>query len=223
MIDAQEFLQKHSAASPRRVSQAADTQQERLNSSAVISSRQADDGFAEKEGDTDDEYDACLETALKSLEAAGTSKAGLRRRLERRGRFNPDVIERVITAVEQMGVVDDSLYAESVVRSCVRRQMGQYGALRELVRKGLDRGVAQQAVSQAQEAGQFDQSAQALAQTICERTRGLDFRKRLNRIYSAARRKGHDVSIVRQYADEILAEEDSELDAAEDNAEDRLE
>lgn len=186
---------------------------------AIGTSRQKSVFDTDTGRDADDEYDACLESALKSLEAAGTSKDGLRKRLEKRKRFTSGTIDRVVAAVEQMGLIDDSLYAESVIRSCVRRQMGYYGALRELLRKGVDRGVAQHALIAAQEAGQFDESAQLLAQTMCMRTRGLDARKRLSRLYAAARRKGHDTSVVRQYADEIIAtEEDASEDASEDVA-----
>ncbi|HJA92723.1 MAG TPA: recombination regulator RecX [Candidatus Eisenbergiella merdipullorum] len=68
----------------------------------------------------------------------------------REGKYPESVIEEAISYVESYGYVDDAAYAESYVED----QIGKKGLRRieeELLRKGVDRGLIEEAVRKVQE------------------------------------------------------------------------
>lgn len=86
--------------------------------------------------------------ALRLLAVRPRSREEVVRRLS--GRADPDVIAHVVGELERRGLVDDLRFARQWARA--RRESRGLGAARlryELLRKGVDREVAEQAVAEA--------------------------------------------------------------------------
>nr|WP_243386971.1 regulatory protein RecX [Bifidobacterium primatium] len=139
------------------------------------------------------------------LDYAARSSAALAERLSLKG-YDAEVVDIVVGRLTELGLIDDEAYAASVVRYCIARQMGRSGTLRELSRKGVGRQVAIRAVSEADGRGAFVESAYELGRKVAARTRGLDMRKRRQRLWGAGGRKGHSPNLIRQVADELFVE-----------------
>ncbi|MDD6372991.1 MAG: regulatory protein RecX [Bifidobacteriaceae bacterium] len=150
-----------------------------------------------------DEY-RCQEAALTLLDAAARSTATLRKRLTLKG-YAPETIEVVISNLTRVGLLDDLSYARGVTQSCLGRCMGRRGTVMELVRKGVDRHMAEEVASEFEERGDFEQSARRLAMKVSQRTRGLDRQVRLRRFWSAGGRKGHSPADLKRLESEFFS------------------
>lgn len=148
--------------------------------------------------------DACREAALRLLDSAARSSGALRDRLLDKG-YDGDVVERTLARLDELRLIDDREYAESVVRSCIGRMMGRRGTVMELERKGVDRGLAMDVADEAERDGMFEDAAWELGRSVAHRTRGLDRRVRQRRLWSAGGRKGHDPETLRRVAMELLS------------------
>ncbi|WP_225433003.1 MULTISPECIES: regulatory protein RecX [Bifidobacterium] len=155
--------------------------------------------------------DACREAALTLLDYASRSSGALAERLGLKG-YDAEVIDIVVGRLTELGLIDDEAYAASAVRYCIARQMGRSGTLRELSRKGVGRQIASRAVAEADGRGEFVESAYELGRKVAARTRGLDMRKRRQRLWGAGSRKGHDPDLIRQVADELFVEGADDVD-----------
>ncbi|MFT8638812.1 regulatory protein RecX [Bifidobacterium sp.] len=151
----------------------------------------------------DDDIDACREAALRLLDAAPRSSGGLKQRLLDK-EFEEPVIDEVIGRLTKVLLINDEAYAESAVRYCLSRNMGARFTQRELLRKGVDRELAQRVVSAAEEEGCFVDAAYELGRTVLRKTKGLDPIRRKRRLWSTAGRKGHSPDTIRQVANELF-------------------
>lgn len=163
------------------------------------SSKRQGRGFGYKITQHPEDEEACKEAALYLLDAAARSSGTLRDKLAERG-FMPEVIDAVVVRLEELHLIDDEAYARSVIRACVHRNMGQRGAVMELVRKGVDRALAQRVAQQAAQEGVFEDAAWELGRSIARKTQGLDLAVRKRRLWSAAGRKGHDADMMSRVA-----------------------
>ena len=92
--------------------------------------------------------EAAREVALRKLDARACSRAELTSAIEGRG-FSADLALQVVDRLEAVGLVDDQAYADALVRSRFSGTGASGRALREvLVRKGLEPGVIERALSQ---------------------------------------------------------------------------
>ncbi|MBT1172139.1 RecX family transcriptional regulator [Bifidobacterium sp. MA2] len=224
MISAEEFLRRHPVASPEPgaprnpAADAPGIEVADIPIDASADDAPSDDGSARSfrrrasgpsrwrngaQVEDPADVDACRESALHLLDAAARSSGALRDRLLDRG-YDADVVERVMLRLEELRLIDDRGYAESVVRSCVSRMMGRRGAAAELSRRGVDRAVAAQVVDEAERAGAFEDAAWELGRSVARRTHGLDRQVRQRRFWSAGGRKGHDPETLRRIARELL-------------------
>ena len=153
--------------------------------------------------------DACREAALCLLDASARSSGGLITRLKAKG-YDEDTVTDVVNRLIEVGLVDDVAYAHAMVRYCLSRQLGEQGAIRELVRKGLDRTLASQVVAQYHESGDFVESAYALGRSIAAKNKGMDYEKRRRRLWSAGARKGHNLDLIRQVAQDVFVQSGQE-------------
>ncbi|MFT8703921.1 regulatory protein RecX [Bifidobacterium aquikefiricola] len=151
----------------------------------------------------DDDIDACREAALRLLDAAPRSSGGLKQRLMDK-EFAEPVIDEVIARLQRVLLINDEEYAQSAVRYCLSRNLGARFTERELLRKGVDRALAQRLVTEAADAGDFVDAAYELGRTVLRKTRGMDPVKRKRRFWSAGGRKGHSPDIIRQVANELF-------------------
>ena len=118
--------------------------------------------------------------------------------------YDAPTVDAVIERLIELRLLDDRAYAESAVRYCLGRLMGERGALMELQRKGVERRLAAQVVDEACRQGLFEESAWELGRKILGKTRNLDRRVRLRRFWAAGGRKGHDPEALRRIAHELF-------------------
>lgn len=151
------------------------------------------------------DIDACREAALRLLDCSDRSSHALRERLIGKG-YDETVADSVVVRLAEVGLINDEAYAQSVVRYCAGRMLGERGTLLELSRKGVDRALAQQAVNQARDAGVFIDSAWELGRRVAMRTAGLDPQVRRRRFWSAGGRKGHSPDVLRDVSESLFGD-----------------
>jgi regulatory protein len=159
-----------------------------------------------KSEDNAHDLDKCQEAALRLLDASARSVRDMQERLLGKG-YDPSVVERVVGNLIRVGLLDDQAYARGLVEHCLGRLLGARGTERELLRKGVPRRIAHDAVQDAEDAGRFAVAADELAQKTARRTQGLDRETRLRRFWSAGGRKGHSPQDLRAAADRYLIDE----------------
>ncbi len=194
MISAEAFLQEHCVV-------ADDSTDEDMHDGSHHMNR---NGRGSSSDDFDpQDVDACREAALRLLDAAPRSCGGLRGRLVDKG-YDGRAVDAVIGRLSELKLLDDQAYAESAVRYCLNRLMGERGAMMELRRKGIDSALASRVVNEAARQGLFEESAWELGRKICRKTQGLDRQVRLRRFWAAGGRKGHDPEALRRVAHELM-------------------
>lgn len=203
MISAEEFLSSHEQmvrepsapnSSNRGVPGKLPTKERR---------RKLSGGFAYLVAADPHDEDECKESALRLLDAAARSSGSLRDKLAER-EYDAEVIERVVTRLEELGLIDDEEYARNVIRSCTARMMGARGVMRELVRKGVPRPLAERMVRQTAQAGVFEDCAWELGRTVVKKNAGKDVEVCKRRFWSAGGRKGHAPEDLRAVSDELF-------------------
>ncbi|WP_125979443.1 regulatory protein RecX [Bifidobacterium goeldii] len=145
------------------------------------------------------DYDACREAALRLLDAAARPSGALRDRLIAKG-YDEDIVADVIDRLTQLSLLDDEAYAQSALRYCLNRLMGQRGAMADLTRKGVGRQLAMRVCEQAREQGAFEDAAWELGRQSARKTVGLDQQTRKRRFWSAGGRKGHNPATLGEVA-----------------------
>ena len=153
--------------------------------------------------------------ALRQLTAAPRSRAQLAEAMAKRD-VPEDVADRVLDRFTEVGLVDDTAYAEMLVRSRhAERGMSRRALALELRRKGVADEVARGALEQVDDADE-EEAARALARKKLRATRGLDREVRLRRAYGALGRRGYGGSLVSRVVREELdaegAAEDGDVD-----------
>ena len=154
-------------------------------------------------GDRESVLDECRDAALRLLDAAPRSSGALRERLLGKG-YDEDIVDDVIMRLIQVSLLDDRAYAESAVRYCIGRMMGRRGAIAQLVRKGVERTLAEEVTGEAEAEGAFEESAWQLGRSVARKTNGLDRRVRQRRFWSAGGRRGHNPETLRRIAAELF-------------------
>ena len=149
------------------------------------------------------DLDSCREAALRLLDAAPRPSGALRERLVGKV-YAIEVVDDVIDRLERVQLINDEAYAQSAVRYCASRLMGRRGAVMELIRKGVDRGLAQHVCDEAEAEGVFSEAAWELGRRTARKTTGMDCDVRKRRFWSAGGRKGHNPDILRQVAQELF-------------------
>ncbi len=137
------------------------------------------------------------------VDAAARSSGSLRDKLVER-EYDAEVIDRVVARLEELGLIDDEEYARNVIRSCTARMMGARGVIRELVRKGVPRPLAERMVRETAQAGVFEDCAWELGRTVAKKNAGKDVEVCKRRFWSAGGRKGHAPEDLRAVSDELF-------------------
>jgi len=136
--------------------------------------------------------------AVMMLAARGRAAKDLERQLIRKG--EPAEFARLaVDRLRDEGFVDDELFARSFVRSkaagagLARRRLQQ-----ELGRRGVDRGIADEAIAEVFEEDAIDEDASAL-QLAQKRNRSLrseDAQSRRRRVYAFLARRGFSPDVI---------------------------
>ncbi|WP_407318254.1 regulatory protein RecX [Isoptericola halotolerans] len=155
------------------------------------------------------------EAVLRTLTAAPKSRAELARSLARKG-YPEQVVDPVLDRFEEVRLVDDTEYADMIVRTRHHEKGQARRAISaELYRRGVDPETAAAALEQVD--GDDERAAAAeLARKHVARTRGLDRDKRVRRAVGALSRKGHSPSVAFAAVKDALVAEGDEAGDAED-------
>ncbi|MFD1504154.1 regulatory protein RecX, partial [Georgenia yuyongxinii] len=144
--------------------------------------------------------------ALRQLTAAPRSRAQLEEALARRG-VPADVAARVLDRFTEVGLIDDTAYAEMLVRTRhAERGLARRALAQELRRKGIDAEVAEVALEQVDDADE-ETAARRLVEKKARSTAGLDRQVRRRRLAAMLARKGFGPGVAVRVIDEVLAEE----------------
>jgi len=111
-----------------------------------------------------DDADECYAAALRVLSVRGLSSNALKTRLRRAG-FVQQVVDSVLIRLEAQKLLSDSKYAESYVRSRLRRNYGSNRISRELQQRGIGEGVATKALAVSRD----DEDEAARLADACEK------------------------------------------------------
>ena len=124
-----------------------------------------------------------------------------------------DVATRLLDRFEEVGLVDDADFAKQWVeqrqsgRGLARRALAQ-----ELRRKGIDDGVAREALDEIDDDHEVE-AARMLVRAKLRSVRSLDRDKAVRRLVGMLARKGHSSSVAFRVVKEEL---DIDLESAED-------
>ena len=139
---------------------------------------------------------ACEATALRILNGAGQSRAGLVRRLERRG-FNSDIADDVATQLMDSGWIDDSKLATEIT---AKRNRTGYGR-RRIAADLMSRRVSEAAIGNALSAMDSNSELES-ARTAAEKLRrrfpeGHLEEADVRRFAAALQRRGFSFDVIR--------------------------
>jgi regulatory protein len=159
----------------------------------------------------DEAVEKARETVLKILTAAQKSRRELEQSLARKG-YPEDVVVQVLDRFDEVGLVDDATYAETIVRTRhSERGLARRGIAAELRRRGIDEDTATEALDQLDPDDERAAGAK-LATKLVTRTRSLDREVRVRRAVGSLARKGYAPGLAFELVREALAAEGEDTD-----------
>ncbi|MBT2414962.1 recombination regulator RecX [Streptomyces sp. ISL-12] len=118
-----------------------------------------------------------------------------------------DAAEEVLSRFEEVGLINDSAFADAWVESRHHgRGLARRALARELRTKGVDSALIDEAVSQL-DSEQEEETARELVARKLRSTRGLDRDKRLRRLAGMLARKGYSEGMALRVVRQALEEE----------------
>ncbi|MDR3202752.1 MAG: recombination regulator RecX [Bifidobacteriaceae bacterium] len=169
-------------------------------------SRTAQRQAARAEEEAADPEVVARSVALRLLARSPKSRDQLARAIASRG--VPDqVAAGVLDRFEAVGLVDDTAFAEMLVRTRhTERGLTGPALAAELRRRGVDAEVAREAMEQVTPEDQLARAVE-LARKKLAATAGLDRQVRLRRTYATLARKGYPHALATRALDAALAQE----------------
>ncbi|WP_415949308.1 recombination regulator RecX [Streptomyces sp. KLOTTS4A1] len=130
-----------------------------------------------------------------------------------RKREIPDeVAEEVLSRFEEVGLINDSAFADAWVESRHHgRGLARRALARELRTRGVDSGTIDEAVGQL-DSEQEEETARELVARKLRATRGLDREKRIRRLAGMLARKGYPEGMALRVVRRALEEEGEDVD-----------
>jgi len=126
-----------------------------------------------------------------------------------------EVAEEVLSRFEEVGLIDDSAFADAWVESRHHgRGLARRALARELRTKGVDSALIEEAVGQL-DSEQEEITARELVARKLRSTRGLDRDKRLRRLAGMLARKGYSEGLALRVVRQALEEEGEDTDGLE--------
>jgi regulatory protein len=138
-------------------------------------------------------YEAALQRAGRLIARRPRTESDLRAALTRVG-FAPELVERALARLGELGLVDDHAFAEAWVAERARRGLSERALVAELEAKGVPRSIAEVAVGAA--ALDDGERARALAVAHLERLRGLPPARQAARLQGLLARRGYSAEAV---------------------------
>jgi regulatory protein len=173
--------------------------------------RAADPGTEKLGGGTKDPAAVARDICLQLLTARPRSRAELATALGRKG-IDPEVAERVLGRLGDVGLIDDSAFAEMVVQSGHRhRLLGKRALSADLRRRGVADDTAAEAVA-AIETDDEEQAARQLVERKMRAMSGLEDAARVRRLVGMLARRGYSGGLAYKVVREALREHGSSLE-----------
>ena len=157
------------------------------------------------EGDEPDPYDVARQIVLRQLAAAPKTRSQLESVLRRRG-CSDDVAAAVLDRMEEVGLVDDAAYAETLIRT---RQSGRGLARRALAQELRTRGVGDETARAALDGVDpvaEEERARELVATRLRQLHGLDAVVQTRRLAGMLARKGYSSELTMRVVREAVAQ-----------------
>lgn len=159
----------------------------------------------------EDAVEKAREAVLRILTAAQRSRRELEQSLARKG-YPEDVVTQVLDRFDEVGLVDDATYAETIVRTRhAERGLARRGIAAELRRRGIDEDTATVALDQLDPDDERAAGARAATKLVA-RTRGLDREVRVRRAVGSLARKGYPPGLAFELVRDALATEGEDTD-----------
>ncbi|WP_079049784.1 recombination regulator RecX [Streptomyces torulosus] len=127
-----------------------------------------------------------------------------------------DVADEVLSRFEEVGLINDSAFADAWVESRHHgRGLARRALARELRTKGVDSALIDEAVAQL-DSDQEEATARELVARKLRSTRGLDRDKRLRRLAGMLARKGYPEGMALRVVRQALEEEGEDTEGLEE-------
>ncbi|GGM08806.1 hypothetical protein GCM10010129_60840 [Streptomyces fumigatiscleroticus] len=160
----------------------------------------------EKEAPPEDPVERARAICLRLLTGTPRTRKQLADALRERD-IPAEAAEEVLTRFEEVGLINDSAFADAWVESRHHgRGLARRALARELRTKGVDSTLIDEAVSQL-DSEQEEATARELVARRLRSTRGLDRDKRLRRLAGMLARKGYSEGMALRVVRQALEEE----------------
>ncbi|MFF7378454.1 recombination regulator RecX [Streptomyces massasporeus] len=161
---------------------------------------------AEQEAPPGDPVERARAICLRLLTGTPRTRKQLADALRKR-QIPDDAAEEVLSRFEEVGLINDSAFADAWVESRHHgRGLARRALARELRTKGVDSTLIDEAVSQL-DSEQEEETARELVARKLRSTRGLDRDKRLRRLAGMLARKGYPEGMALRVVRQALEEE----------------
>ncbi|MFD5743925.1 recombination regulator RecX, partial [Streptomyces massasporeus] len=161
---------------------------------------------AEQEAPPGDPVELARAICLRLLTGTPRTRKQLADALRKR-QIPDDAAEEVLSRFEEVGLINDSAFADAWVESRHHgRGLARRALARELRTKGVDSTLIDEAVSQL-DSEQEEETARELVARKLRSTRGLDRDKRLRRLAGMLARKGYPEGMALRVVRQALEEE----------------
>ncbi|MFD4576416.1 recombination regulator RecX [Streptomyces sp. NPDC058417] len=166
---------------------------------------------AEKGESSGDPVERARAICLRLLTGTPRTRKQLADALRKR-EIPDEAAEEVLSRFEEVGLIDDSAFADAWVESRHHgRGLARRALAQELRTKGVDATLIEEAVSQL-DSEQEEVTARELVDRKLRSTRGLDRDKRLRRLAGMLARKGYSPGMALRVVRQALEEEGDEGD-----------
>jgi regulatory protein len=167
--------------------------------------------WAEKETPPADPVEQARAICLRLLTGTPRTRKQLADALRKR-EIPDDAAEEVLSRFEEVGLINDSAFADAWVESRHHgRGLARRALAQELRTKGVDSTLIDAAVAQL-DSDQEEATARELVARKLRSTRGLDRDKRLRRLAGMLARKGYPEGMALRVVRQALEEEGEETD-----------
>ncbi|GGO91529.1 recombination regulator RecX [Wenjunlia tyrosinilytica] len=161
-----------------------------------------------------DPEEAARALCLRLLTGTPRTRGQLAEAMRRRD-IPEDVAEHVLARFEDVGLIDDSAFANAWVESRHHsRGLARRALARELRTRGVDGELVDEAVGQL-DAAQEEATARELVERKLRATRGLEREKRIRRLAGLLARKGYSEGLALSVVRAALEEEGEDAEALE--------
>ncbi|MER6344631.1 recombination regulator RecX [Streptomyces sp. NPDC001595] len=169
---------------------------------------------AEQEESSGDPAERARAICLRLLTGTPRTRKQLADALRKR-EIPDEVAEEVLSRFEEVGLIDDSAFADAWVESRHHgRGLARRALARELRTKGVDSTLIDAAVAQL-DSEQEEATARELVARKLRATRGLDREKRLRRLAGMLARKGYPEGLALRIVRQALEEEGEDTEFLE--------